>query len=251
MVVANQLTTLEHSDPLRDLEDRAVDLRDQQPTHPRMLIELHDELEQPSPIRHLEAFEESIDDHDLGVSGERARQARQLPPPGADLPREALGVLVEPAIREESLDRCGQISPPLPVISERKGDVLPDRAVGVQGSALEDDPHSSPHSLILAIAHRVDVSTLELDGPLRRPLEPCGDLEERRQPARGVYADDRRDFTRAEVEVNPAEDIFVVAVASGDTLQLQDRLAAHRNTEIKVLSTNTSAMLRTTARVVA
>src|SRR5262249_6702899 len=146
------------------LEDLGLELAHEQERGPVLDVELEDQLHEALHVLRLERLEEAVDDDELGLADEGAREGRQAASARADLPREGRERLVVARPLEEAPDEVLRLLlAASQVVAERERHVLDDRAVREERSALEDGRRARAVALVIGEAHGVDVAALVED----------------------------------------------------------------------------------------
>src|SRR5918996_478558 len=178
-------------DPVPEPERLREVVGDEQHRLARLLLQTADLVLHVAADQWVERAERLVVEHDLGVDGERARDADALLHPTRELVRE----LVRRVLQADELEDLARPLQPLclrdALYLEPEGDVVDHPTVGEQAEVLEDHRDvMAPELAKLGLARRDHVVPRDLDRSGRRLDQPDQRAYEGRLPGAGEAHDD-------------------------------------------------------------
>jgi hypothetical protein len=172
-----------------------------------LLVDLLDELAQEGGAHRVQARVRLVEEHDVGVEHEGAREARTLAHPARQLVGHLVAGVGEADLGEPAMDDLHDLVLALVgVLAQRKGDVVQEVHRAEERAILEQDAELLAHLEQLVVGHVRDRLAVDEDVALIGIQQADHVLDAHRLPgARGP--EDHRDLPLGDAHVQAAQDL--------------------------------------------
>ncbi|GBH25808.1 hypothetical protein BvRS1_28570 [Burkholderia vietnamiensis] len=218
----------QHRDARRQRDHRVEVVRNHHDGQPERAVQRPDQLDEFVGGLRVEAGRRLVEEQQLGLERDRARDADALDHPARQRGRHLRRMLARQPdhLELEHHDVMQQVGRHAAEPAQRLRDVVEHRHRREQRALLEQHPRARAHQPRARFVDRRRILAEHLDRARRRPLE-AEDLPHQRRLARAGAADDRDDLAAPYVEVELLVD-DVAPVALGEVTHLDHELAAGR-----------------------